>query len=174
VKELNQLEKVLQQFLDVIRFFRGIDDDLGMLIGTVHDQALGADAVVGADGTAERRRRPAQLHHHPALLLGVQTEAAVLLRDRQAEQAHLPHLLDHLVGNPVLPGHLTLQGDQALAHVAANRVDELIESLGIQGHERMSSVGTPSMRDAPVRGPKSTGAPRSWTPTRIEVPPELV
>ena len=63
-------------------------------LGAEHDEALAADADVGAEERAEGRRGLAELEGDPHLLLHGEAEAAVLLGDGKAEEAERAHLRD--------------------------------------------------------------------------------
>ncbi len=79
-------------------------------------------------------RGAAELDGHAALVLHRKTEAAVFLGDGEAEEPKPAHLLDHIVGDGVVLGDLALERPQALAHEAANRLDQLNAGVDVEGH----------------------------------------
>ncbi|KIU01251.1 hypothetical protein QU38_02380, partial [Staphylococcus aureus] len=100
---------------------------LGLLLGRAcHHQPLRADADIGAEAGAEGRRGAAELDRDLAFLEHRQPQAAIVLGDRQAEQAERLHLADHLGGDGVRGLHLGFEWAQALAHEAADRIDQRI------------------------------------------------
>ena len=68
-------------------FARGQRRDvfLFLLFGTINEDALGADAIIGAHQGAESRRGAAEFKGHQHFLFHGQPQAAVLLGDRQTE-----------------------------------------------------------------------------------------
>jgi hypothetical protein len=105
-----------------------------LLLGAEHDEALAADADIGAEGRAESGADPAHLQDRKTLLLGGQVEAAVLLGDGQAEQAQRLHLRQHVVGDLVLFGDLRLERPQAFGGEATDGFEQLGERVGVEGH----------------------------------------
>ncbi len=105
-----------------------------LLIRAEHHQALAADADIGAEGRAERRRGAAEFETDQAFLLHGKAQAAVIFGDRKAEQAEFPHLGHDLVRHGVVLGHLGLDRPQPLGHEPAHRLDQLISSLDIESH----------------------------------------
>jgi hypothetical protein len=103
-------------------------------LAAVHDEALAADADIGADHRAERRARAAELDRHQALVLHREAEAAVLFRNRQAEEPEVAHRADDLVGNRVVLGDLGFQRPQPLGDEAADTFDQLVAGLSIKRH----------------------------------------
>ena len=100
-----------------------------LLVGAEPDEHLSGDAVVGAEHRPQRQRRVAQLHRQLDVLGEVQSEAAPLLRDRVAEQAHLLGLLAQIVGHPVVGENLLLARDDRGADEVAGLGQDLLEVL---------------------------------------------
>ena len=96
-------------------------------LGAEHDEALAADADIGAERRAERRRAAAELEHRPALFLHGEAEPAVLFRDRKAEQAERLHLRQRIGGDGVVFGDLGFERDQPLVDEAAQRGEQLFD-----------------------------------------------
>ena len=107
-----------------------------LLRRAVDDDALRADAVVGADERAEGGRGPPKPEGDLRLLRHGQPEAAILLRDRQAEEAERAHLGDDLGRDAVLLGDALLERPQALGHEALDGVEELGERVAVERHRR--------------------------------------
>ena len=105
-----------------------------LLVGAEHHDALAADADIGADDGAERRRGVAELDGDQDLLLHDEAEPAIFRRDGNAEEAELAHLGDDAVGHAVVLGHLRLDRHAFLAHEAAHGVDQLIARFRIERH----------------------------------------
>src|SRR5690606_9227955 len=108
-----------------------------LLLGAVDQDALRADAVVSAEDGTEGRRGLADLEGHQHLLFHRQAEAAVLLGDGQAEQAHLLHLLDDVLGNDVFFGDTLFRWDQPFTHEARNGVQQLVERFLVTNHVKL-------------------------------------
>ena len=106
----------------------------------VPDPTLAADADIGAEGRTERRRRPPELDRDLRFLEHCQAEPTVIFRDRQAEQPHRFHLVDHVLRDRVGRLDLAFQGAQSLGDEAADMVDQRVEGLGVEGHGRIRSV----------------------------------
>ena len=64
----------------------------------------------------------------------VTPEAAVGLRDRQAEQAHLAHAGDDRLGNAVGFRHFLLMRHQAFADELADAVQQQVQGFRITNH----------------------------------------
>ncbi len=113
-----------------------------LLLGPVHDDALGADAVVGADERAERGRGLADLEGEARLFLHGEAKAAIFGGDSQAEHAEFFHLGDHLRRNSVFLRDLELDRDQPLLNEARHGFAQLIEGFAIQRHAPSPSGST--------------------------------
>ena len=112
-----------------------------LLFGAVDQNALGTDAVIGAEERAERRRGVADLKRHQGFLFHGQAQAAVLLGNRQTEQTHLFHFPGDVLGNGVVLGHGLLRRNQAVADETVDGIDELVEYFLVANHGRCSVVG---------------------------------
>ena len=107
---------------------------IGLLfVRAEHDQALAADADIGAEGRAEGGRGAAQLDRDQRLVLHGKAQAAVFLGDGEAEEAQLAHLGDDASGTRLL-GHLGLDRPQALGDEAADGLDQLIAGFDVERH----------------------------------------
>ncbi len=124
---------------------------LGLASG--HHQALAADADIGAEGGAEGGRGAAELERDPHLLGHGQAEAAIFLRDGEAEQPHLPHLGDDLGRHLVLPVDPLLERTKPLADEAADGGEEQVEGFGVEGHWSLS-VTLNLLRGSRFSGPQ--------------------
>ena len=105
-----------------------------LLLGrTVHDDALRADADGGAEHRAEGGRGPAESLCDLGFLGDGEPDAAISLRDRQAEEPEQAHLLDdfgrHLVGLV----DLAFERHQPLAHKAVHLGQKPGKGLVING-----------------------------------------
>ena len=103
-------------------------------LGAIDDDALRADAVVGADQRAERGRRARELERDEDFLLHRQAEPAVGFGQRKPEQAELAHLRDDVIGNGIAVGNAMLVRDQALAHEAPDALPQQIQRFAIADH----------------------------------------
>jgi hypothetical protein len=65
------------------------------------------------------------------ILRHVHARAAVFLGHGQAEQAHLAHFVQQLVGDAILGDHLGFGRHQPFADVALQLIEELFEDIGI-------------------------------------------
>jgi hypothetical protein len=104
----------------------------------VDDDALRANAVIGADQRAECRRGLAQAKGDLDLLRHRQAEAAILLRNGKAEQPEFPHLRDDGLGNAVLLRDLRLQRRQTLIDEALDRIEQLDKHILFERHVKAS------------------------------------
>ena len=95
---------------------------LFLFVGTINQDALGADTIVGAHEGAKRRRGATQFKGHHHFLFHGQPESAKLFRNRQSEQAHGLHVGDNVVGNGVTFGHLLFGGNESFAYKTGNGV----------------------------------------------------
>src|SRR5206468_935946 len=95
-----------------------------------------ADRGVRADEVGERRRGAAELLERGAVAEVARADPAVLLGERQAEEAEGAHLLEDRVGDLVVVLDLLLDGLQAtfdeLAHRALEK-DELFGKVEVHG-----------------------------------------
>src|SRR3546814_16083017 len=73
-----------------------------LLRRTVDQDALAADADIGAEHAAEGRRGPAQLDAPLDLFRKGKAETAVFLRDRQATKAHTGKFAEGFIGGAVV------------------------------------------------------------------------
>src|SRR5260221_646487 len=125
-----------------------------LLLGAVDDDALAADAVIGAVHGTEGRRGLAQLEQHLGFLAHAEAEPALGLGDGHAEQAEPAHLRDDRRRHRIGLGHLGLGRDEALAHEAGNGVEELTQGLRVERHGRflplvLAIPTRPTGRDQP-------------------------
>ncbi len=105
-----------------------------LIVAAEHDDALAADADIGADDRAERGRGLAQFEADQDLLFHGEAEAAVFGRDRNAEEAELAHLGHHVVGDEVVARDFVFDRDQPFAHEAADGGDQLVAGFEIERH----------------------------------------
>ena len=105
-----------------------------LLFVAEHDDALAADADIGADDGAKGGRRVAELERDEDFLLHRQSEPAVFVGDGNAEEAELAHLLDDRVGHTVFIAHLGFDRHAFLAYEAAHRIDQLSPCFRIERH----------------------------------------
>ena len=105
-----------------------------LLFGSVEHDRRRADAIVGADQRAERRRGLAEFDGDEDFLFHGQTEAAVLFRDRQAEQAELLHFGDDFLRHPLVLGKPLLSRHEPLAHKALDQGKQLVERFLVSDH----------------------------------------
>ncbi len=105
-----------------------------LLLGAVEEDALRADAVVGAEHRAERRRGLAQLHRDEDFFLGGQPESAVLLGNREPKEPDLFHLVDDCGGNLVGCGHVLFGGHESLGHESPNGGEHVVENGLVADH----------------------------------------
>ena len=98
-----------------------------LVVGAVVDEHLSGDAVVRAEQRAERRSRVAELHRQECVLFRIEAEAAVLLRQSPAEEAHLGGFFDDGVGERVLVLDLGFEGDDLLADEFADGGEDVVE-----------------------------------------------
>src|SRR5215203_1960905 len=124
----------------------------------VDDDALRADAVVGADERAEGGRGAAEPEGDLRLLAHRQPEAAVFLRDREAEEAEPAHLGDDLGRDAVLLGDALLERPQALGHEALDGIEELGERVAVERHPKdLSACAARGSWRSPPSGPRQRG-----------------
>src|SRR3546814_5575914 len=71
---------------------------------SVDQKRLRSEAEVDADDRAERGRTPSQFHDDLDFLRGSQTEPAMFLGRRQAEQPHLAKVAQNFLGDGVVLG----------------------------------------------------------------------
>src|SRR5262249_18248882 len=109
-----------------------------LLLGPVDDDALRADADIGAEAGAEHRRSLSQLEGDAHLFRHAQPESAILDGDRESEQAERPHFRDDLIGYGVGVGDAMLVGHEPLAHEAPNGGEQLVEGFGVESHPSTS------------------------------------
>src|SRR5215217_5829271 len=130
-----------------------------LLLGrAVDDDALRADAVVGADERAEGRRGMAEAEGDLRLLGHGEPEPAILLRDREAEEAEPAHLGDDLGRDAVLLGDALLERPQALGHEALDGVEELGERVAVERHPKdLSACAARGSWRSPPSGPRQRG-----------------
>ena len=96
-------------------------------LGAVHQDALRPDADIGAEYRTEGQRGVAELEGSPALLAHRQPDAAIFLRDRQAEQTHLLHVLDDVGGYLVVLLHRIFRRHEAFAHETLHGREEQLK-----------------------------------------------
>ena len=85
-------------------------------------------------------------------------EAAILLRDRQAEEAERAHLGDDLGRDAVLLGDALLERPQALGHEARDGVEELGERVAVERHPKdLSACAAGGSWRSPPSGPRQRG-----------------
>ena len=95
-----------------------------LLVGAVHaDHVAGDEAPVHDPG--QRHPAPRELHHDQRVGVERQAEAAVLLRDRHPEQAHLPHLRDERLRELVRVLQVGGDGNHLAVDELADRGDDL-------------------------------------------------
>ncbi|MNM72543.1 hypothetical protein D3C81_842390 [compost metagenome] len=109
-------------------------------LGAVDDQALGADAVVGADQGAEGRGGLAQFEGHQDLFFHAQAKAIVVLGNAQAEQAQFTHFLDDGWRYAVVFRHRMFGGHQPFADETRQAVEQQVECFLIVDHARPLGV----------------------------------
>jgi hypothetical protein len=95
---------------------------------------LRTDAVVGADERTKRGRRAAELERDPDFFFHGQAESAVLLRNRQSEEAERFHFRDQRLGNRIALRDLGLVRNEALAYEAGDVVEQRGKRVGISDH----------------------------------------
>jgi len=113
-----------------------------LLLGAVDDDALRADAVVGADHGAEGGRGLAELESDAHLLRHGQAEAAIFRGDGQTEEAERAHLRDDLFGDGVVVRDAMLVGHEPLAHEAPHGDEQLLQGFGIERHADQLTGGS--------------------------------
>ena len=112
---------------------------VGLLVGrAVHQDALRADADVGAEHRAEGRRGAAELEVDLNLLAHREADPAELFGHRQAEKAQLLHRFDQLGRHLVVLFEMVLERHQALAHEALNGGQQDVERFAIECHGHVS------------------------------------
>ena len=104
----------------------------------VDDQALRADADIGAKGRAESGGGLAEGEHHLDLVGHGEAETAIFLRDRQAIEAKLAHFRQKLGRHRIVIRHPGLGRAQAFADETGQGFDELVASLPVEGHRCLS------------------------------------
>ena len=113
-----------------------------LLVGAIDDDALRADADVGAEGGAKRRRGAAEFEGNLYFFEHAQAETAILSWNRQTEQAQGAHLLKNVHRDLVCFSDLLLQRHQTLADEAPHGVTQLFEGFGIETHVRIPGCGS--------------------------------
>jgi hypothetical protein len=105
-----------------------------LLLGTIHQDALRANADVGAEHRTEREGGVAQVVHHVAFLRHRQADATVVLGNGDAEQAHFLHVGDD-VGRHVVDLFERVFGRlQAFVDKALHRSAQQGKGFLVKGH----------------------------------------
>jgi hypothetical protein len=104
----------------------------------VHEDALRADADIGAEDGTEGQRRMAHLERHFAFLRHRQADTAVLLRNGQAEQAHRLDVFHHIGRYVVAFLHRIFRRYQAVGHETLHGCAQQFERFVVQGHGSLS------------------------------------
>jgi len=146
-----------------------------LLVGAERDQDLPGDAVVGTEHRAQRQRRVAQFHCQLDILAEVQAEAAPLLGNGVAEQAHLLGLLAKVVGHPILVQDFLFTGYHGGADEMTGLREDLLKILvrdfrGVgSGHRQtlLSGLVWQPLRPHRGRGTAPASRGRSLVPGRI-------
>src|SRR5690606_15228672 len=103
-----------------------------LLCAVVHEHLAG-DAVVGAEHRTERGRRVAELEGELHLLVHAETQSAVLLGEREAEEPHCCRLPAQLIGDRVELLDLLLPRNHLLADELAHGLEDVGEFVALHG-----------------------------------------
>jgi hypothetical protein len=95
-----------------------------LLVGPEGVDHVGGDEV-SVDHPRDRHPASADLFDHQRVGLVVDAASAVFLRDREAEEAELLHLLDDFLGIGVVVLQLVLHRHDLLLHEGAHHADDL-------------------------------------------------
>src|SRR3546814_14521334 len=80
------------------------------------------------------RSTPSQFHDDLDFLRGSQTEPAMFLGRRQAEQPHLAKVAQNFLGDGVVLGDARHERNELLAGIAPDGTDKLAERFWIDSH----------------------------------------
>ncbi|MNS87604.1 hypothetical protein D3C72_1215520 [compost metagenome] len=135
-------------------------------LGAVHQDALRADANVGAEHRAERKRRMAEVIDHIAFLRHRQANTTVVLGNGDAEQAHLLHVGDDLGWHFVQFFQRVFRRLQPFVDKTLHRGAQQGKRFGVEGHGK--SPGQSSTDSTNTMGVNGT------PPDRFDNPRGLV
>src|SRR3546814_222038 len=88
------------------------------------------------------RSTPSQFHDDLDFRRGAQTEPAMFLGRRQAEQPHLAKVAQNFLGDGVVLGDARLERNELLAGIAPDGIDKLVERFWIDCHDQAPSRPT--------------------------------
>lgn len=113
-----------------------------LLISSINDDALRANAIVGAYQRAKRRRSLPENKSSRHLFAHCQAKPAELFGNGHAKETHVSNFGDQFQWDRVVFGGALLIRDQTLSYKAVERGEELLQRFTVKAHTTLFPLHT--------------------------------